>query len=113
MEESAMLRCRAFFVLFVCLIALLAKTAAAQYSNVATPFHNVGDSYFERFGLGLSGNIGNNVFFNTGGVTTPCHRSVEAIPLATPALDSAFAAAISGSIWSARPAQGIRRAPTR
>lgn len=43
------------------------QRACAQYSSIATPLHNVGASYYESLGIGFSGNIGNNVFFNNGG----------------------------------------------
>jgi hypothetical protein len=46
----------------------LATDSFAQYSAIATPFHNVGASYYERMGVGFGGNIGNNVFFNNGGM---------------------------------------------
>ncbi len=46
---------------------LIADQASAQYSRIATPMHNVGNSYYEQLGFGFGGNIGNNVFFNNGG----------------------------------------------
>jgi hypothetical protein len=59
--------------LLTALAALVACTTSAtesfaQYSAIATPFHNVGASYYERMGVGFGGNIGNNVFFNNGGM---------------------------------------------
>jgi hypothetical protein len=52
---------------FACASLLVASTALAQYSAIATPLHNVGATYRERIGVGFGGNIGNNVFFNNGG----------------------------------------------
>jgi hypothetical protein len=46
----------------------LATPAAAQQTYVQAPFHSAGSSYFERLGFGFGGTIGNNAFFNFGGV---------------------------------------------
>jgi hypothetical protein len=47
---------------------LCAAAASAQQATIGAPFHNLGANYYERIGLGFSGNIGNNVFFNNGGM---------------------------------------------
>ncbi len=46
-----------FLALAVLAAFALAGDARAQYSVISTPFHNVGDSFFERNGVGFGFNI--------------------------------------------------------
>ncbi len=60
--------CRIVLIAAACAIGLLAETTLGQYSVVSTPFQQLGDSFYENFGVGFGFNLNGGPSFTQGGM---------------------------------------------